>query len=162
MDEVKRNVVEPESERQVVITRVFDVPARILFLACSRPEHLTQWFGPKGYPLTLCEVDFRVGGKYRFAMTGPNGVQNTPFGGEYVAIEQDRKISFTNRFEAEGAETMVMTYTFEEANGKTTLRMHTLFGSIAMKKLHTEKGFMIGASSALDLLGELVTRLVAA
>lgn len=162
MNEVKGNVVEPESERELILTRVFDVPARILFLACSRPEHMRQWFGPKEYPLTLCEMDFRVGGKYRFAMTGPNGVQNTPFGGEYLAIEEDRKITFTNAFEEPGSETMVMTYTFEEAGGKTTLHMRTVFASIAMKKLYLSMGFEAGTNSALDQLVALVERLVSA
>jgi uncharacterized protein YndB with AHSA1/START domain len=84
---------EPESQREVIITRVFDAPARFLFEAYSKPEHIMRWFGPKGWPVTLCEMDFRVGGKFRFAMTGPSGRQNTPFGGEYLEIlpkQEDR------------------------------------------------------------------------
>jgi len=60
---------------------VFDAPARLLFKAYSTREQLVKWFGPEGWPLTLCEMDFRTGGRFRFAMTGPDGVQNTPFGG---------------------------------------------------------------------------------
>ena len=84
---------EPESQREVTITRVYDAPARLLFEAYSKPEHIKKWFGPKGWPVTLCEMDFRVGGSFRFAMTGPSGKQNTPFGGEYreiVAQQEDR------------------------------------------------------------------------
>src|SRR4029078_10639835 len=106
------------ADRELVITRVFDVPARYLFEAYSKPEHLKRWFGPKGWPLTLCEVDFRVGGRYRFAMTGPSGEQNTPFGGEYLEIVPDRKIVFDNGFELPGARRMVMTITFDEKGGR--------------------------------------------
>ncbi len=74
------------ADREVVITRTYDAPARLLFEAWSKPEHLMKWFGPVGWPLTLCEVDFRKGGRFRFAMTGPSGQQNTPFGGEYLEI----------------------------------------------------------------------------
>ena len=55
------SAAEPIAEREVVITRAFDAPARLLFEACSKPEHLMKWFGPKGWPLTLCEMDFRQG-----------------------------------------------------------------------------------------------------
>ena len=62
-------------------------------------------------------MDFRVGGRYRFAMTGPSGEQNTPFGGEYLEILPDRKIVFDNGFELPGAGRMVMTITFDEKGG---------------------------------------------
>jgi uncharacterized protein YndB with AHSA1/START domain len=115
--------VEPIAEREVVITRVFDAPAHLLFKAYSAPEHLTLWFGPPDYPLTLCEVDFRAGGRYRFAMTGPDGKQGPPFGGEYLEIVPDRKIVYTNAFEKPGAESMIVTITFDEdeKSGETTL-----------------------------------------
>ena len=63
-------------EQELVITRIFDAPARLLFKAYSEPEHIMRWFGPKGWPVTLCEMDFRVGGKFRFAMTGPSGTSD--------------------------------------------------------------------------------------
>jgi uncharacterized protein YndB with AHSA1/START domain len=142
----------PERERSLTISRELEVPARILFLACSRPEHMRDWFGPPGYPLTLCEMDFRVGGKYRFAMTGPDGVQMTPFGGEYLVIEPNRTISYTNRFEQPGAQTMVVTITFTEKAGKTRLDLHTLFESVAMMNEHTGRGYALGVNAGLDQL----------
>ncbi len=123
---VEERSVEPTSERELTLTRVFAVPARILFLAWSRPEHLMKWFGPGPYPLTFCEMDFRVGGKYRFAMTGPDGRQGPFFGGEYLVIDQDRTISYTNAFEQAGTETMIVTVRFTETAGKTTLVHHAL------------------------------------
>jgi uncharacterized protein YndB with AHSA1/START domain len=155
--------VEPISEREVVITRVFDAAARLLFAACSSPEHLMRWFGPPGYPLTLCEMDFRVGGRYRFALTGPDGQQHTPFGGEYLEIVPDRKIVYSGGFETPGAEAMTVTITFDEdeKSGQTTLTVHTLFASVAMKNEHLGMGYPQSWEAMLDQLGELATRLLA-
>jgi uncharacterized protein YndB with AHSA1/START domain len=147
---------EPAKDRELVITRVFDAPARLLFAAYSTRELIMKWFGPKGWPVTLCEMDFRVGGRFRFAMTGPDGQQNTPFGGEYLEIVPDRKIVYDNGFELPDAEKMVVTVTFEEAGGKTTLTMHTLFGSVAMRNEHVGGGFEQGVGSGLDQLADLV------
>ena len=147
------------ADREVVITRTYDVPARLLFAAWSKPEHLMKWFGPVGWPLTLCEVDFRVGGRFRFAMTGPSGVQNTPFGGHYLEIVPNRKIVFDNAFEEAGSKKMIMTITFEEKDGRTTLTWHTLFESSAMKKEYMGMGFEEGTGSGLDQLGDVVAAL---
>ncbi len=98
----------------VVITREFAAPARLLFLAYSSCEHMSKWFGSVGWPVTMCEMDFRVGGRWRMAMTGPSGVPNTPFGGTYLEIVPDKRIVFDNGFEAPGAGRMVMTVTFDE------------------------------------------------
>jgi len=152
---------EPESEREVTITRVFDAPAPLLFEAYSKPEHIKQWFGPVGWPVTLCEMDFRVGGKFRFAMTGPSGKQNTPFGGTYREIIQNRKIVYDNGFETEGAGRMVVTVSFDEQGGQTTLTLHTVFESIAMYRSHMSRGFEQGTNSGLDQLGALVAAMAA-
>ncbi len=101
-------------------------------------------------------MDFRVGGRYRFAMTGPDGQQGMPFGGEYLEIVPDRKIVYDDSFEAPGSEKMVVTVTFEEDAGRTTLTIHTLFGSVAMKQAHMGAGYEQGVGSGLDQLADLV------
>ena len=153
---------EPEADRELTITRSFDAPARLLFLAWSRPEHLKKWFGPVGYPVTMCEMDFRKGGKWRAAMTGPTGKQQTPFGGEYLEIVPDRKIVFSNGFELPGAEKMIMTVTFDEKDGRTLLTIRTLFASIAQKATHVGAGMAEGIASGLDQLTDVVAALKAA
>ena len=152
---------EPIAEREVVITRVYDAPARLLFMACSTPRHLRQWFGPAGWPLTLCELDFRVGGRYRFALTGPDGAQGLPFGGEFLEIVPDRKIVYSNAFESPGAETMIVTLTFDEhaQSGQTTLTVNTLFASVAMKNAHLGVGHEQGWGSMLDQLAGVVAEM---
>jgi uncharacterized protein YndB with AHSA1/START domain len=144
------------ADREVVITRTYDAPARLLFEAWSKPEHLMKWFGPVGWPLTLCEVDFRTGGRFRFAMTGPSGQQNMPFGGEYLEIVPNRKIVFDNAFEAPGSQKMITTVTFDEKDGRTTLTHHTLFASAAMKNEYVGMGFVQGVGSGFDQLADVV------
>lgn len=153
------SAAESIGDRELVIRRVFDAPARLLFAAYSTPEHVMRWFGPKGWPLTLCEIDFRVGGRYRFAMTGPDGRQNAPFGGAYLEIVPNRKIVYDNAFEAPGAEKMIVTVTFDERAGQTTLTIHTLFASVAMKDAHVGVGYEGGVGSGLDQLADLVAEM---
>lgn len=148
--------VEAVAKREVIITREFDAPARLVFEAFRNPEHLKRWFGPKGWPLTLCEIDFQVGGRFRFAMTGPDGVQGTPFGGEYLVIVPDKAITYViDTYD----ELMTVTLTFDEADGQTTLTYHTLFGSVAMKNRHAGVGFAEGVASGLDQLADVVAEL---
>jgi uncharacterized protein YndB with AHSA1/START domain len=153
--------IESTADRELVITRHYDAPAHLLFEAWSKPEHLMRWFGPEGWPLTMCEVDFRVGGRYRFAMTGPSGEQNTPFGGKYLEIDPPRKIVYDDAFEAPGAETMIMTVTFDERDGRTTVTVHTLFPSTEMKETHLSYGMVEGLKSSLDQLGDVVAAMSA-
>lgn len=150
---------EPPEEREVIVTREFEAPASVLFEACAKPEHVKKWFGPKGWPLTLCEMDFRPGGRFRFAMTGPDGAQGTPFGGEYLEIVPDRKIVYDNRLETPGAERMIVTITFDERDGTTTLAVHTLFATVAMKDEHLGLGYALGVGSGLDQLADVVAEL---
>ena len=153
---------EAEGDRELIITRSFGAPARFLFQAWSKPELLKKWFGPVGYPVTMCEMDFRKGGLWRAAMTGPGGKQQTPFGGEYLEIVPNRRIVFSNGFELPGAEKMIMTITFDEKDGRTLLTIRTLFASIAQKATHVGAGMAEGIASGLDQLTDVVAALKAA
>lgn len=156
------NATDTVAEREYIITRDYDAPARLLFEAYSKPEYIKQWFGPACYPVTQCDMDFRVGGRFRFVMTGPDGKLGPPFGGQYLEIVRDRKIVYDNAFEAPGSEKMLITVTFDEAAGKTRLTIHTLFANAAMKDEYLGMGYSQGTGSACDLLGELVARMAAA
>ncbi len=152
----KTSAADPAADREVTITRVFDAPARLLFEAHSKPQHVLAWFGPPGCPLALCEMDFRTGGRYRFAMKDPQGQLMTPFGGEYLEIIENKKISYSNTFESPGAETMVVTVTFAEHAGRTTVVIHTLFGSPKQRQEHMGRGYQAGVNAGLDQLGAVV------
>lgn len=161
MDDVRGSLIEPAGEREVVIRRVFAAPARLLYRAHTTPEHVMRWFGPVGWPLTTCEMDFRVGGRFRFAMTGPDGEDGPPFGGEYLEIVPERTIVYDNGFEAPGSGTMTVTVTFEEADGRTTLTMRTLFATTAMRDEYVGLGYGEGVGSGLDQLVDVVAELMA-
>lgn len=147
---------ETSAEREIVVSRLIDAPAHVVFDAYADPEKVKRWFGPKGYPLTHCEMDFRVGGRFRFAMTGPDGTQNPFFGGEYLEIVPNRKIVFTNGFEGPGAIRTVVTYTYEELGGKTNFTITTLFEKAEDRDEYVRLGFEIGTNSSIDNLEAVV------
>jgi uncharacterized protein YndB with AHSA1/START domain len=150
---------EPVKDREITITRVFDAPARIVFLAHSKPEHVIKWFGPRGWPLTKCEMDFRVGGEFHFQMTSTEGEVGPPFGGTYREIVPNEKIVYDNGFEAPGSGRMLFTVTFDEADGRTTLSINIVFDTVAMKEEYVGLGIVEGTNSGLDILEEVVAAL---
>ena len=155
--DISAKTTETQADRTLDIVRVFDAPAHLLFTAYSRPEHVMKWFGPKCWPLTKCEMDFRVGGEFHFAMTGPNGEAGPPFGGTYREIVPHTRIVYDNGFEDLDDGRMLVTVTFDEADGKTTLTISTLFDSVARKQSYAERGYIEGTQSALDNMDELLT-----
>lgn len=113
-------------QRTLVISRVFDAPARLVFQAWSTPEHLVQWFGPTAFTLPTCEQDFRVGGKYRFCMHAPDGGNHWVYG-EYTEIREYDRLVFTWIRQDEKPEPWVdnvVTLTFLEKDGRTHFTMH--------------------------------------
>jgi len=123
-----RTTVERKSEREVVVTRTFDAPARIVFAAWTRPELFRQWWVPKsmGMFLRSCEMDVRTGGRYRLVF-GQDASSSAEFFGRYVEVIPDSRLVWTNEEGGEGGP--VTTVTFEEKSGKTVLVMHELYPS---------------------------------
>jgi uncharacterized protein YndB with AHSA1/START domain len=150
----------PISERTVTIVRVMDVPARYVFKAMAEPSLVIKWFGPGDYPLTLCEMDFRVGGKWRYQMTGPDGKTGPVFGGTYLEIAPDKRIVYDNRFESIPGDTKIMRVSLDEIDGKTTVTLQTEFASVAHKEAELARGYEIGTGMALTQLADLVKTLI--
>ena len=123
-----RTTVERTSDRDVVVTRTVDGPARIVFEAFTRAELLQRWWVPKSMGMTLlsCEVDARVGGKYRlvFDFGGP---EPAAFFGTYVEVEPYSRLAWTN--EEGGEDGSVTTVTFEEEDGRTRVVLHESYPS---------------------------------
>ena len=109
-----------QSDREVVVTRTFDAPARIVFKAWTTPELLMKWWTPASFGITFisCEADVRTGGTYRFVMGHPDFDQPMTFHGKYLEVVPGKKIVWTNE---EGEPGSVTTVTFEEKDGKTHL-----------------------------------------
>lgn len=143
-------------ELTLEIRRVIAAPARLVFDAWSDPAHVRAWFGPADWPLTTCEMDFRPGGRYRFQMTGPGGELGPVFGGTYHEIVDGERIVYDNAFEATPDDKMLVTVTFLERDGATTLVHHTRFANAAMRDLHVGGGFEHGTNIAFDQLTALV------
>src|SRR5512145_3119332 len=118
--------VERKSEREIVVTRIFNAPARIVFEAWTTPELFRQWWVPKsmGMSLLSCEMDVRVGDKYRLEFAH-GGSQSAVFG-TYKEVTPHSRLVCTNEESDEGS---VTTVTFEERGGKTLLVLHELYPS---------------------------------
>jgi len=119
-----RTTVERKSGRELVVTRAFDAPPRIVFEAWTKPELFKQWWVPKSMGMTLvsCDMDVRVGGGYRL-----NFGQGMEFFGKYIEVTPPSRLVWTNE---EGGEAgPVTTVTFEDKGGKTLLVMHELYPS---------------------------------
>lgn len=159
--DANNKATEPVADREFIITRTFDAPARLVFLAHSKPEHVRRWFGPKGWPISKCEMDFREGGEFHFQMTSDEGEVGPPFGGTYREIVPNRKIVYDNGFEAPGSGRMLVTILFDEVGGKTILTVSTVFDSVAMKEEYLGLGMAEGMQSGFDQLVEVLEDLKA-
>jgi uncharacterized protein YndB with AHSA1/START domain len=117
---------ERKSDREVVVTRTFNAPARIVFEAWTRPELFRRWWVPKsmGMSLLSCEMDVRTGGKYRLVFA--YGDSQSAFFGTYKEVIPHSRLVWTNEESDEGS---VTTVTFEEKGGKTFLVLHELYPS---------------------------------
>ena len=120
-----RTTVERKSERELVVTRTFNGPARLVFEAWTKAELFRQWWVPKsmGMSLLSCEMDVRVGGKYRLEFE-PDAMA---FFGTYLEVTPHSRLVWTNEEGGEGGP--VTTVTFEEERGQTLLVMHELYSS---------------------------------
>ena len=118
--------VERTSERELVVTRTFDAPARLVFEAWTKPELFRQWWVPKSLGMTLlsCEMDVRVGGMYRLEFA--HGESQAAFFGTYREVTPPSRLAWTNEESDEGS---VTTVTFAEEGGKTLVVMHELYPS---------------------------------
>jgi len=124
-----RTTVERKSGRELVVTRTFNAAARIVFEAWTRPELFKRWWAPKsiGASLLSCEMDVRVGGRYRLEFGHPASERPMAFFGEYVEVTPDSRLAWTNDEGGDGGS--VTTVTFEEKGGKTLLVVHELYPS---------------------------------
>ena len=123
-----RMSVERRSERELVVTRTVNAPPRIVFEAWTKPELFKRWWAPKSFGVSLlsCEMDVRVGGKYRLVF-GHGASQPMEFFGRYIEVTPPSRLVWTNDEGGDGGP--VTTVTFEEKGGKTLLVMHELYPS---------------------------------
>jgi uncharacterized protein YndB with AHSA1/START domain len=145
------------SDREIVLTRVFDAPRRLVFEAVSRPEHVVRWWGPRGSSLTVCEMDVRPGGAWRFVLRGPDG-QDHPFKGVYREIAPPERVVSTFIYDVEFIRDFesLETMTLAEQDGKTTLTVVVLHQTKEARDGHLQSGMEGGAGETYDRLAELL------
>ena len=142
-----------EQDREIINTRVFNVPREVLFHAWENPDQIAQWWGPKDFTNTFHEFDFRVEGTWKLTMHGPNGADfvNTFIFKEIVKPERIVLLHLLPVHE------FFLTASFEDAGGKTKLTFRQLFDTV--EECQRIKKFVIEANEQnLDKLEALVTK----
>jgi uncharacterized protein YndB with AHSA1/START domain len=141
------------SDREILMTRVFDAPRDLVFEAHTSCEHMSNWWGPRKYEVAGCEIDFRPGGAWRIVQRGPDG-QEHGFHGEFREIVRPERIVWTFEYEGMPGHVSVETLTLEEHDGKTTLTATSVFDTVQDRDGMLESGMESGAAETMDRLDE--------
>jgi uncharacterized protein YndB with AHSA1/START domain len=154
-----RTTVERKSERELVVARTCNGPARIVFEAWTRPELFKQWWVPKscGLSVVSCEMDVRVGGRYRLVFSHPAAPEPMAVFGRYLEVTPPSRLVWTN--EEAGDSGQVTTVTFEERGGKTLLVMHDLYPTKEALDGAIASGSTDGTGETFEQLEELLAAL---
>lgn len=147
------------SDREIRMTRLFNAPRALVFEAMTRPEHVTQWWGRlgDGYSVPVCEIDLRVGGRWRFVNRHPHG--EAAFHGEYREITPPSRCVFTEIFEDFPDTVSVVTAELTEEGGKTRLTATVRYPSPEVRDMVLATGMSTGAGISYDRLEDLVASL---
>lgn len=147
--------VERTSDRDLVVTRTFNGPARLVFEAWTTPELLMRWWVPKSFGIAFlsCEVDARTGGAYRFVFSHPDFEQPMAFFGRYLEVVPGARLVWTNEETDQG---QITTVTFEERNGQTLVVYHDRYPSKAALDEGIENGSTGGFNETFEQLDALL------
>jgi uncharacterized protein YndB with AHSA1/START domain len=145
------------TDEQILVTREFDAPRHLVFEAFTTPHLVRRWWHANRGKMTLCEIDLRVGGTWRYAMVTPDGFE-VAFHGEYTEVVPDELVVSTETYEglpegvSEEQGTTVNTAVFSEVDGKTTLTILIQATSRESRDAIIESGMELGLQDALGLL----------
>jgi uncharacterized protein YndB with AHSA1/START domain len=147
------------SDREIVLTRLFDAPRRLVFEAMTKPEHVKRWWGilDERYSVPVCEIDLRPGGKWRFVGKGPMGEYG--FHGVYREIVVPERVVFTEIYDPFPDAESVVTSVLTEEGGKTRLTATCVYPSLEVRDMVIQSGMARGAGISYDRLEELVQEL---
>lgn len=144
------------SDREILVTRIFNAPRRLVFEAWTQPEHVKRWFGGCGnMTMTICEIDLRVGGTWRYVLHDSNGIDHG-FSGEYREIVPSERLVSTERYEPVPGSDHLNTLTLTEQDGKTTLHILIQHQSREQRDGHLQSGFEMGLGETLNCLEDLL------
>ena len=158
-----------------VIARTFDAPRELVWEAWTNPQHVANWWGPRFFDNSICDLDVRQGGAYRIVMRGPDGTEY-PITGVYREVVKPERLVLTmdvsghpaawhdmvkpdrTEDETNPAGEMLTTVIFEDLDGKTKLTVQTRFGSTTIRDAMLKMGMTEGWSQSLDRLTELLAK----
>jgi len=147
------------SDEEIVLSRLFDAPPQMVFEVMSRPEHVRRWWGQlgEGYSVPVCEIDLRVGGKWRFVNRHPKG--EVTFYGEYREIDPPGRLVFTEIFADYPDTVSVVTSVLTEEKGKTRLTATVRYPSKEVRDMVMGTGMAKGAATSYDRIEDLLAQL---
>jgi uncharacterized protein YndB with AHSA1/START domain len=152
----------PIEQRELILTRILDVPREKLFRAWTEPELLKPWFAPKPWTTSKAELDLRPGGSSLIVMRSPEG-QEFPNRGVYLEVVKNQKLVFTDAFvrawEPSEKPFMVATITFEDHDGGTRYTARVQHWSVADRETHEQMGFHAGWGICTDQLAAFAATL---
>ena len=146
--------------REATATRVFDAPRELVWEAMTNPEHIKRWYGPRDTQIVSCEVDLRPGGRFRYVMLGREGYE-VAFSGTYREVVRPERVVNTWCFEPMPEHEALETATWDEEDGRTTVRMSIVFPTPEEFAGWAGSGAFGGWSETLDRLAEVVAELQA-
>lgn len=148
------------TDEQILVVREFDAPKHLVYKACTTPELVKKWWNAKRGEVTVAEIDLQVGGKWRYAMTTPDGFE-VAFNGEFLEIVPNERVVTTERFEGAPPEAGATTNTMqlEEHDGRTTMTVTIDCPNKFVHDAIIESGMEDGLQDAYDLLEEVARSL---
>jgi uncharacterized protein YndB with AHSA1/START domain len=157
----KTSIAAPPGEPTIVMQRHFDAPRELVFRAYTDPEAIPRWWGPSYLATVVDQMDVRVGGRWRYVQTDPEGNVHA-FRGEYRELDPPARIVSTFEYEPMAGHISTETATFEERDGGTLLTVRSVFASVEDRDGMLQSGAEEGATESWDRLAEYVRGLVAA
>jgi len=151
---------EATTRREVSLTRVFDAPIQLVWMAWTDPAHMAQWWGPKGFTNPVCEIDVRQGGAIRIHMRAPDGTVY-PMTGEFEEISPPERLVFTSVARDQDGNPLIEghnTVTFEDVGGKTKVTVLSRAVGVAPIAPQMLAGMETGWTQSLEKLAALVER----
>jgi uncharacterized protein YndB with AHSA1/START domain len=150
--------ISARGDREIVMTREFNAPRRMVFDALTQPELVKKWLlGPDGWSMPVCEIDLRVGGAYRYVWRRDSHGKEMGMGGTYLEIAKNERIVCTELFDdAWYPGEALLTTTLEEAAGKTTMTTAILYESREARDGVMKSDMERGVGASYDRLAELV------
>lgn len=143
------------SDRQIVLTRVFDAPREVVFEAMSKPEHVRRWWGilGEGYSVPVCEVDLRPGGAWRYVNRTPHG--DVAFYGVYKEVSPPERVVFTEIFEMYPDTESLVEVVLEDDRGRTRFTLTATYPTVEVRDQVIASGMSGGAAISYDRLEEV-------